>query len=124
MDIPNKHLDDTIAYSLETQTVITPAQKNRAWEKLKEKAEQQVILVPYAVPPSHSLLDGSSIDPAFSLSWWVRRLFSLLITDEAMYHRAALRRDTLLRLAYASTPNGSQVVIRFHMTDIMRYGLL
>jgi hypothetical protein len=123
MDIPSKHLDDTIAYSIETQTVVSTAQKQRAWEKLQSKAAQQVILAPYAVSPrTHSSRQPTLIA---SVVGYVRRVFDLLITDEAVYHRAASRRSMMHRMPYAvATISGTQQVARFHMSDILRYSVL
>jgi hypothetical protein len=124
MDIPSKHLDDAIAYTIEAQTAVTPAQKDRAWAKLQQKAAQQVILAPYAVPPRIQKRQTPVIEV---LIGWIRSGIYLLVTDETMYQRAAHRRNTLHmhRIPYATvTVAGTQQVLRFHMSDILRYGLL
>lgn len=123
MDIPSKHVDDAIAYTLATDSVVSTTQKNRAWEKLQQQAAQQVILAPYAVaprsvPPKQETFIELLLD-------WVRRGIGMLVTDEAMYQRAACRREILQRIPYATaTTMGSQQMARFHMADILRYGLL
>lgn len=122
MDIPDRQVDNAIAYSLDT--VVTPAQKSRAWEKLQKQAAQQVMLAPYAVEP-RTPLNHKNASFSDMLVVWVRRGIDMLITDEAMYQRAARRRENLQRMPYlAIATSGSQQVARFHMNDILRYGLL
>jgi len=122
MDIPDRQVDDAIAYSL--STVVSPAQKSRAWEKLQQKAAHQVILAPYAVEPRPTI-HHKQLSFGEMLVGWARLFVELLVTDEAMYQRAARKRENLQRMTCAAmATSGPQQVARFHMNDILRYGLL
>ena len=122
MAIPNRHLDDSIAFALETETVVTKAQKKAAWHKVRERAAQQVMLAPYAIAPA-------TRRPALSL--WARmtgaaqRALSFTVTDSSVYDRAAVRRQAMHR--YNPPGNrvsfSSQVIFFYHPGTLIRVGL-
>lgn len=91
-DLVDNALDDTISAALQTESIITPAQKARAWERTRRRAAAQFMLPPelaydgtrrYAVnviaPANESLLDR--------LSDSLRRLTRLFL-DERGFERA------------------------------------
>lgn len=85
MDISDSQIDDEITYTLTTQVIITPAQKQAAWERLQAQAARQVILAPYAAPPKVQI--ERSV-----LSILVQYLVTLF-TDETCFQRAADNRS-------------------------------
>jgi hypothetical protein len=122
MGIPGNEFDNAIHYSIDTQTMVTTAQKRRAWEQLQQQAARQVILAPYGVPPRTAKAPRTFNN---MLLGWLRRGLNMLIMDETVYERASHRRDILHRTPYAlATPTCAQQVLRFHMTDMLRYGVL
>ncbi len=122
MDILDKQLDDLIAYTLETEAIVTPAQKKEAWEKLYAKASQQVILAPYAVPPQPA--------PRRLQGWWgdVVRLMDemhLFLSDESRFHRAAVKREALYVSKLNPAFNGSeQALMRFFPTAYVHLSMI
>lgn len=122
MDTLDKQLDDLIAYTLETQVIVTPAQKREAWDKLYAKASQQVILAPYAVPPQPA--------PRKLQGWWggVVRLMDemhLFLSDESRFRRAADRREALYVSRVSMAFNGSeQALMRFFPTAYVHLSMV
>jgi hypothetical protein len=116
MDTPNNRLDDRIALALETETLVSSAQKRRAWEKLQARASHQVQLAPYAIspriqPPRHSRWESGFL--------FLGRCLSFLLTDETGYQRAATNRYFSDRY-YFITLIGSEQVIHCHSTLRLR----
>jgi len=120
MDTPNSRLDDRIALAVETETIVTSLQKQRAWEKLQAKAAHQVQLAPYAIPPR--------ILPARPNRWesgllFLGRCIAFLVTDEAGYQRAATNRHFSDRYHFI-TLIGSEQVIHCHSTSCLRFRII
>lgn len=122
MGIPNRHLDDSVAFALETETVVTKAQKEAAWHKVRQRAAEQVMLTPYVIAPAPRR-------PA--LSWWARmtgaaqRALSLTVTDASVYDRAAVRRQTMHRYGAPGSriSFSSQIIYFYHPGTLIRVGL-
>jgi len=89
MAICDSQVDDAIALVLETQTIVSTRQKATVWEQVRQQAAQQVMLAPYAVPPSppvprHARLYQNAIG-------FVRSCVVILIDDRVYRRAAALR---------------------------------
>ncbi len=107
MAIRDNQLDDVIALVLETQTVINPRQKIVAWNQVRDQAEQQVMLAPYAIPPC---------PPVPRRARWrqlctnLLRRFAVLLTDDSVYHRAAATRH----FSGVTHTIGGEVIIHYY----------
>lgn len=120
MDTRTDPIDDLIAYSLEMETVVTSAQKARAWERLQAGAAQQVILAPYAIAPRAAV---PSPDLFTRLRNLVSGLALFLFSDEAGYHRAATSREALYHYPFINVI-GSEQTAHFHSTMLLRFKML
>jgi hypothetical protein len=120
MDTPHNHLEDCIAFALETETVVTPAQKKQAWDKLQEKAIQQVQLAPYAIPPHRPIPRFRKWENGLVL---IARCLSFLLTDEAGYERAATNRYISDRYHFI-TLIGTEQVIHCHSISCLRFKMI
>lgn len=120
MDTRTDPIDDLIAYSLELETVVTSAQKARAWERLQASAAQQVILAPYAIAPRAA---SPAPDPLARLKNLVLGLGMFLLSDEAGYQRAATSREALYHYPFINVI-GSEQTAHFHSTMLLRFKML
>jgi hypothetical protein len=92
--MPNDPLDDQITYTLQTDTVVMPDQKARAWEAVRERAAQQVILAPYAVTPAPvETRPGLWVLAERALAGIIQ-----LFVDDTRYCRAACSRAALIQM--------------------------
>jgi hypothetical protein len=85
--MPNNMLDDQIAFTLQTDTVVTPDQKARAWEVVRARANEQTMLAPISTAPV--------IEPAPSWQNLARRALAevvALFVDDRRFCRAAYSR--------------------------------
>lgn len=82
-ELQDRYLDDCISWSLRYECNVTTQQQQQAWEALRRKAAQQVILPPLAVP-FHTRLRNKLY------MWSKARLvgFCHLVFDDAAYRRA------------------------------------
>ena len=107
MGIRDNQLDVTISLALETQTIVTSRQKNMAWEHLHERAAQQVILTPYAIPPCSVSHQRSRL---YRLTVGVLRSVVALLADDSVYHRAAANRQ----VSAITRTIGTELVIHYY----------
>ena len=89
MGLSGKQFDEIIRLGVNSQTVVTPRQKEAAREGLLRKAAQQIPLTPYATSPA----------PLEPTPGWFDRVLSgtmrglhMLLFEERRYHRAANNR--------------------------------
>lgn len=120
MDTPHNRLENCIAFALETETVVTPVQKKQAWDKLQEKAMQQVQLAPYAIPPRQQILHLRKWENSLVL---IARCLSFLLTDESGYERAATNRYISDRYHFI-TLIGAEQVIHCHSISCLRFKMI
>lgn len=88
MDMSDNQLEARVMLALETQTIITARQKDAAWERLRQQAQQQVMLAPYAAPPC------PTYTPEQRQSRLLRQIVAFLL-DDSSYHRAAANRQQI-----------------------------
>lgn len=88
----DRYLDECIIRALRAESIVTPQQKQRAWEALRCKAAQRMILPPLA-PPLHMRIWQ------IALVWGKARLVGLynFVLDDTAYRRAQLGSPTVLR---------------------------
>ncbi len=105
MDLRDNQLDELIAYTLDMESTVTPAQKRLAWEKLQSRASQQVILAPYGIAPEPCRRERTG------LQWGLLKLLANIrsfLMDETRFHRAAETREALYTLKLNRTFMGSE----------------
>ena len=105
MDLPDNNVDSWIEIALQPGTNITPQQKQLAWERLSQKAMDQVML------PAEVLCEEKSyavrLREVSSILW---RWLSVLTVEEERYERARHNRH-MMPYQYISA-NG-EVAIQF-----------
>lgn len=82
MDMPNDELDARITGSLPIGCGVSSQQKERMWENIYRRARTQSMLPPKAVSPHQQFKFY-----CFRLVMRVQNLVTILVTDEARYHR-------------------------------------
>lgn len=107
-------LDHLITLALSSQTAATQRRKQAAWERLHAEASKQVMLVPYAVPPRPA---APPEDGMTRLAGYVKRGLTLLLTEDALYQRAAYNRHHVHRLDGL----GTDYVLKLYPNSFMRY---
>ena len=107
-------LDYLITLALSSQAAVTQRRKRAAWERLQAEATHQVMLVPYAVPPCPVEVP---VHWSVRLTRNIRRGFALLLTEDALYHRAAYTRQN----AYRPYGFGADHVLSFYPNGLIRY---
>jgi hypothetical protein len=119
--MPNRQLDANITAALESEAVITRAQREAAWASVRARAAQQVILAPYAIPPRRP--PRLSLPARLLLA--VRRTLALTATDSIPYDRAALQRDSLQRATWipGRPAFSSSLIYYYHPSTLLRVGL-
>jgi hypothetical protein len=97
----DSYLDALIEAALKTDAIVTPRQKQRAWERLEQRAAQQTIWPPL-VEPKKSLV--GTLRLAFTHA---RRCLAILLVDEGSYERARKERWDLgsYSIRSASSPH-------------------
>lgn len=122
MAIPNRHLDDSIAASLASEVMVTRAQRQSAWASVRARAAHQVILAPYAIPPTPR---QPRLPLLARLLNAVRRGLSLTVTDAVCYDRAAVRREVFQHRAASATCSAfsGHLVYYYHPSTLLRVGL-
>jgi hypothetical protein len=88
MAMSDNQLEACVTLALETQTIVTARQQDAAWERLRQQAQQQVMLVPYAAAPR----------PTCTPEHWQTRLLRRIVVfllDDSSYHRAAANRQQI-----------------------------
>lgn len=121
--MPNRELDASITAALESETIITRAQREAAWASLRARAAQQVILVPYAVPPRRQ---QPRLSLLARLLLAARRGLALTVTDSVRYDRAAIRREVFQHCAGPSDRpafSSSHLVHYYYPSTLLRVGL-
>lgn len=103
MGLSDKQLDELIRLTVQTQSAVTPRQKQAAREKLLRKAAQQAMLVPYAAPPASSTPAPNWLDR-------IRHTLYALLIEEHRYHRAAHNRHFMPITGFV----GITMVIHFY----------
>lgn len=116
-DTPNDPVDDYIQYTLETETVISPRRKQALWERIEQEAAQQVIMVPYAVPPAPAPPHRTGM---MALLHGFMSGLAVLFTDERRYqlaasHRHRYRQQAPLHLGVNGTPFSLSSLNLLHM---------
>ncbi|MEO8607049.1 MAG: hypothetical protein ABI690_04175 [Chloroflexota bacterium] len=105
MDLPGNSLDAWIEGALQPGTSVSPQQKQIAWERLSQKAMEQVML------PAQLLVEEKPyairLWEATSVLW---RLFSAFAVEEERYERARQNRH-MMRYQYIGV-NG-ELAIQF-----------
>jgi hypothetical protein len=117
MVLPKDDLDAYIESALRVGTGITPAQKQKAWEALREKALHQAVLPPPIEARPLSLAERMSI-----LSTMCWQLINLFVIEEGQFERA-YRNQRRLNYSGASAPgrHGSQLAypLRFNFVNAL-----
>jgi hypothetical protein len=96
MGLPDNNLDTWIEIALQPGTNVTPQQKQLAWERLSQKAMEQVML------PVELLCEEKTYATRFweaSGIFW--RWFSTFAVEEERYERARMNRH-MMRYQYMS----------------------
>jgi hypothetical protein len=93
-DFSDKLLDDRIASALESQTYVSTAQKQMAWERLHTAAKQQSILAAYTPAVKQTPMLLRSIEKVIIWLDW-------LIFEETHYETALNIRREHYAMSYA-----------------------
>ena len=113
MASPANSMDYLISLALSSQAAVTKRRKQAAWERLQAEASNQVMLVPYAVPPRPV---GPPVHWSVRLTKNIRRGLTILLTDDALYHRAAYTRQYDRPYGF-----GADHVLSFYPNSLIRY---
>jgi hypothetical protein len=117
MVLPKDDLDSYIESALRVGTGVTPAQKQRAWDALREKALHQAVLPAPVEARPLSLMERVS---ALSVRCW--QVFNLFVIEEGQFERA-YRNQRRLAYAGASAPgrHGAQLAypLRFNFVNAL-----
>ena len=117
MGIPNQQFDEFLEHALKTDTTVTRRQRDAAWERLYQRAVEQVILPPYAIPPDPVSTPMGLVD---RLVAGCVRMLSALVIDEDPYQRAASHRDSLAITGVM----GASLIVHYHPRVYSRNYLL
>jgi hypothetical protein len=117
MVLPKDDLDSYIESALRVGTGVTSAQKQKAWNALRERALHQAVLPAPTETPHLSLMDRLS--GLSALCWQV---FNLFVIEEGQFERA-YRNQRRLAYAGASAPgrHGAQLAypLRFNFVNAL-----
>jgi hypothetical protein len=102
----DNQLDDLVAGALRS-TVVTPAQKRDAWERLRERAAAQSMLPPVVAvhacetpaPARTRLLRRTAAICRSVIDWW-----AWVLLDDTRYDRALRQRHARLNMTLFDSP--------------------
>jgi hypothetical protein len=105
MDMRDKELDSWIQEALQQGTALASPRKNHAWDRIRQQAQQQIMLAPAPVIERRSLaLQFAAVSRVF---WnWA----ATLAVDEAHYERAHQKH---LAMRYGGPSRDGRLVLQF-----------